>query len=90
MKPAIPQEEWVYSGHAACAGCGAVQALRFVLKGLGKRTMLVIVASCSTPILGNFPFSAIKVPLMHIVFQTEEDILEIQADADQISEKRNF
>lgn len=65
----IPQEEWLYSGHAACSGCGAAQALRFVLKGLGKRTIIVIVASCSTPIVGIFPYSAVKIPLMHIAFE---------------------
>jgi pyruvate ferredoxin oxidoreductase beta subunit/2-oxoisovalerate ferredoxin oxidoreductase beta subunit len=69
MNSSIPQEEWLYSGHAACAGCGAAQALRLVLKGLGRRTMLVIVASCSTPIAGNFPFSSVKVPVMHIAFE---------------------
>lgn len=69
IESTIPQEEWLYSGHAACAGCGAAQALRLVLKGLGGRTMLVVVASCSTPIAGNFPFSALKVPVMHIAFE---------------------
>lgn len=65
----IPEEEWLCPGHAACAGCGAAQALRFVLKGLGERTIIIIVASCSTPIVGLFPYSAVKIPLMHIAFE---------------------
>jgi pyruvate/2-oxoacid:ferredoxin oxidoreductase beta subunit len=69
MKWDIPQEEWFCPGHAACPGCGAAQALRFVLKALGKRTMIIIVASCSTPIVGVFPYSAVKIPLMHIAFE---------------------
>ena len=68
MSPDIPAEEYLYSGHSACAGCGAAQVLRLALKGLGERTMLVIVASCTTPISGVFPFSAFRLPLMHMAF----------------------
>jgi pyruvate/2-oxoacid:ferredoxin oxidoreductase beta subunit len=69
MKQWFPDHELFCSGHAACAGCGAAQAIRFVLKGLGRRTIMVVVASCTTPIAGVFPFSAFKIPAMHIAFE---------------------
>jgi len=70
MKQWFPDHELFWSGHAACAGCGAAQAIRFVLKGLGKRTIMVVVASCTTPIAGVFPFSSFNIPAMHIAFES--------------------
>ena len=29
---------WMYSGHLACAGCGATIAMRYALKALGEQT----------------------------------------------------
>ena len=42
----LPHSERVYSGHLACPGCGAVIAMRFLLKGLGERVIVVIPACC--------------------------------------------
>jgi pyruvate/2-oxoacid:ferredoxin oxidoreductase beta subunit len=70
MKFPIPEEEFVYSGHTACPGCSAVMAMRYVLKALGPRTMMVIPPSCSGPIGGAFPFSAFKIPVLRIAFET--------------------
>jgi pyruvate/2-oxoacid:ferredoxin oxidoreductase beta subunit len=66
----IPKEEFVYSGHTACPGCSAVMAMRYVLKALGPRTIMVIPPSCSGPIGGAFPFSAFKIPVLRIAFET--------------------
>jgi pyruvate/2-oxoacid:ferredoxin oxidoreductase beta subunit len=70
MKFPIPEEELVYSGHTACPGCSAVMAMRYVLKALGPRTIMVIPPSCSGPIGGAFPFSAFKIPVLRIAFET--------------------
>lgn len=70
MKFPIPEDEFVYSGHTACAGCSAVMAMRYVLKALGPRTIMVIPPSCSGPIAGAFPFSAFKIPVLRIAFET--------------------
>ena len=35
-------EELVHPGHLACQGCGATIAMRYVLKALGKKTVVVI------------------------------------------------
>jgi len=61
-------EELVLAGTAACPGCGATLALRFALKALGKRTILVIPASCTSVVQGVAPNSAFKVPVINIAF----------------------
>jgi len=66
----IPQEEFMISGHLACPGCGAALSMRFALKALGKKTIVVIPASCWTIIAGPFPYSSLKVPIVHCAFET--------------------
>ncbi len=66
----LPAQERMYSGHLACPGCGAAIAMRFVLKGLGDKAVLAIPASCWSIIAGPFPYTALKVPLMHTAFET--------------------
>ena len=70
MKFPIPQDEFVYSGHTACPGCGAVLAMRYVLKALGPKTVMVIPPCCAGVIAGGFPISALKVPVLRIAFET--------------------
>jgi len=68
--PRIPEEEHISSGHIACAGCGERLALKFALKALGSRTVIVVPAGCSAVVDGMFPFSAARVPLMHNTFES--------------------
>lgn len=65
-----PSCELMTSGHLACPGCGAVQAMRWALKVLGQDTVVVIPACCWSIIAGQFPYSALNVPLMHTAFET--------------------
>jgi pyruvate/2-oxoacid:ferredoxin oxidoreductase beta subunit len=70
MRPAkIPTEELMTSGHLACQGCGATQAMRFALKALGQKTALVIPACCWSVIDGPFPHTSLKVPILHTAFE---------------------
>lgn len=62
--------EYMNSGHVGCPGCGATIAMKLALRVLGERTMLVIPASCWAIIAGNFPQSALKVPVLHTAFAT--------------------
>jgi len=64
----LPREEYLLRGHAACAGCGAALALRHTLKALGRRSILVIPACCTSIIQGPYPKTAVTVPLFNIVF----------------------
>lgn len=64
------QSELMTSGHLACPGCGGALAMRLALKALGPDTVVVIPACCWAVIPGPFPYSNLKVPLMHTAFET--------------------
>jgi pyruvate/2-oxoacid:ferredoxin oxidoreductase beta subunit len=66
----FPDEEYMTSGHLACSGCGATIAMRYALKALGENAIVVLPACCWTIIPGAFPHSALKVPLLHVAFET--------------------
>lgn len=70
MKYELPEEELLESGHLACPGCAASLAMRYALQALGKKTMVVIPACCWTVIAGFFPSSSLKVPVLHVAFET--------------------
>jgi len=62
----IPEEDILCKGHMACIGCGVPLAMKFMLKGLGRKTILVVPACCNSVIDGTYPFSASGVPLVHV------------------------
>jgi pyruvate/2-oxoacid:ferredoxin oxidoreductase beta subunit len=66
----IPEAELMTSGHLACPGCGGALAMRYALKALGERTIVVIPACCWSIIAGPFPYSSLRVPLIHVAFET--------------------
>ncbi|NJD61749.1 MAG: 3-methyl-2-oxobutanoate dehydrogenase subunit beta [Deltaproteobacteria bacterium] len=66
----LPDRERMYPGHLACPGCGAAIAMRFALKGLGEKVILTIPACCWTIIAGPYPYTALKVPVLHAAFET--------------------
>jgi pyruvate/2-oxoacid:ferredoxin oxidoreductase beta subunit len=89
MRFQIPEHELMGPGHVACPGCGAAQAMRYVLKALGEKTIVVLPACCWSIIAGPFPYSSLQVPLYHTAFETAGAAasgikagLEIQGDTD--------
>lgn len=68
MKPSIPEPELMTAGHQACQGCGATLAMRYALKGLGEKTIMVLPACCWTVLAGPTPRSALGVPVLHAPF----------------------
>jgi pyruvate/2-oxoacid:ferredoxin oxidoreductase beta subunit len=70
IKPRIPEKELMCSGHLACPGCGASLSMRYALKALGEKTMVIIPACCWSIIAGPFPYSAVNVPVFHTAFET--------------------
>jgi pyruvate/2-oxoacid:ferredoxin oxidoreductase beta subunit len=70
MKIHIPRDEYLDPGHVACSGCGSPLGLRYALKALGEKVVIVIPASCMSIIGGPFPYSAMKVPVVHVAFAT--------------------
>jgi len=69
-KVEIPPSENLGHGHVACAGCGAAIGMRFALKALGKKAVMVIPASCWSIIPGSWPYSGIQIPVVHAGFVT--------------------
>jgi len=57
-------------GHLGCPGCGAAIAIKFALKALGEKTIMVIPASCASIIVGAYPQSAVSIPVLHTAFAT--------------------
>ena len=70
MRYELPQEEFLYSGHIGCPGCGASLAMRYALQALGKKTMVVIPACCWSTVGGFFPSTSLKVPILHTAFES--------------------
>jgi pyruvate/2-oxoacid:ferredoxin oxidoreductase beta subunit len=66
----LMDREFVHSGHVGCPGCGATIAMRFVLKALGEKTMMVLPACCWSVIAGPYPQSTLKIPVIHAAFET--------------------
>jgi pyruvate/2-oxoacid:ferredoxin oxidoreductase beta subunit len=58
------------AGHLGCQGCGAALAMRYVLDALGEKTIIVFPACCWSIIAGPFPYSTLKVPVLHTAFET--------------------
>ncbi len=57
-------------GHLACPGCGATLAMSWVLSVLGKKSAVVLPASCFSIISGAFPHFPLGVNLVHVAFET--------------------
>ena len=70
MQTDVMEQEFVHPGHVGCPGCGATIAMRFVLKALGEKTMMVLPACCWSVIAGPYPQSALKIPVIHAAFET--------------------
>jgi pyruvate/2-oxoacid:ferredoxin oxidoreductase beta subunit len=70
MQTDIVDREFVHPGHVGCPGCGATIAMRFVLKALGEKTIMVLPACCWSVIAGPYPQSALKIPVIHAAFET--------------------
>ncbi len=70
MQLDISDHEWMCSGHVGCAGCGATIAMRFLMKAMGEKTIMVIPACCWSVIAGPYPQSALKIPVIHAAFET--------------------
>lgn len=66
----LPERELMGSGHLGCQGCGGALAMRYALKALGEKTIVVIPACCWTIIAGPFPYTSLKVPVLHTAFET--------------------
>ncbi len=65
----LPLDECVLPGSAACPGCPATLALRVVLKALGRNTIMVVPACCTSVIESLQPHTSFDIPVMNIAFE---------------------
>jgi 2-oxoisovalerate ferredoxin oxidoreductase beta subunit len=70
MNTRVLQKELMTPGHMGCPGCGASLAMRYVLEVLGEKTIMVMPAGCWPTIVGLYPSSTIKIPVMSVPFAT--------------------
>ncbi len=64
----LGENEWIYAGHPACHGCGAALGLRHLLKAMGKDSILVVPAGCTSIIAGTMNAATFNVPFIHTAF----------------------
>jgi pyruvate ferredoxin oxidoreductase beta subunit len=65
----LPLEEYVLPGSAACPGCPSTLGLRIILKALGRKTILVVPACCTSVIESLYPYTSLNIPLLNIAFE---------------------
>jgi pyruvate/2-oxoacid:ferredoxin oxidoreductase beta subunit len=63
-------EELMQPGMTSCQGCAAPIAMKIALKALGKRTVVVFPACCFCVFVGGYPYSGLRVPIIHCPFET--------------------
>ncbi|MBD3185340.1 pyruvate synthase subunit beta [Candidatus Bathyarchaeota archaeon] len=61
-------EEFLLCGNSACSGCASELALRWALKALGSKTVVVAPASCTNVYIGLWPGAAPTVPFINMAF----------------------
>ncbi|UCC21328.1 MAG: pyruvate synthase subunit beta [Promethearchaeota archaeon] len=66
----LPEEEFIYPGTRACAGCGMALIYRIALKALGAKTIVTVPASCLTVLHGMQGFCSTKISVYHTPFAT--------------------
>ncbi|MFC1936021.1 hypothetical protein ACFLX9_04660, partial [Chloroflexota bacterium] len=43
----VPVKEYILGGHAGCAGCGGPLALKYLIKVMGYKLIMVVPPQCS-------------------------------------------
>ncbi|MEM1994589.1 MAG: thiamine pyrophosphate-dependent enzyme [Nitrososphaerales archaeon] len=84
----LTDDEFLLKGNSSCAGCGATMAIRWVLKILGKNTVLVMPAGCVSVFQGMFPASAFGVPVIDSSFGAQSSISAGLAAAYKVKGKK--
>jgi pyruvate ferredoxin oxidoreductase beta subunit len=64
----LTDEEFVYPGNRACAGCGLSILYRTGLKAIGRDAILVVPPSCLTVMQGLYPITATQLSVLNVTF----------------------
>ena len=57
-------------GHAACGGCAEALSMRVILNEIGEDAVGVVAPSCTAIILGGYPASSARIPVIHGLIET--------------------
>lgn len=63
-------DDLVEPGMTACQGCAAPLSMKIALKALGKRTVVIFPACCFCVFVGGYPYSGLRIPVIHCPFET--------------------
>ena len=64
----LTDEEFVYPGNRACAGCGLSMLYRTGLKAIGRDAILVVPPSCLTVMQGLYPIASTQLSVLNVTF----------------------
>jgi len=64
----LTDEEFVFPGNRACAGCGLSSLYRIGLKAIGRDAILVVPPSCLTVMQGLYPIASTQLSVLNVTF----------------------
>ncbi len=64
----LTDEDFVYPGNRACAGCGLNILYRIGLKAIGRDAILVVPPSCLTVMQGLYPITSTQLSVLNVAF----------------------
>ncbi|MEM2376729.1 MAG: thiamine pyrophosphate-dependent enzyme, partial [Sulfolobales archaeon] len=64
----LSKDKYVLPGHSACPGCPETLGLRYVGMALGRDSILIIPAGCSSIIQGTMPKSSLAMKVINVPF----------------------
>jgi len=70
----LPTEEYFVSGHRLCAGCLAGTIMRHLTKVAGPNTIIVNATGCLEVASTIYPYTAWKVPWIHVAFENAASV----------------
>lgn len=65
----LPAKEAISPGHNACAGCGALIAVRQILLAAPRPLIVVNATGCLEVVTTPYPYTAWNVPWLHVAFE---------------------
>ena len=84
----LPREEWFAPGHRLCAGCGVGPIVKLAMKAIRGPTIVVNPTGCLEVATTCYPYSAWKVPYVHVAFENSAAVASGIVEAINILHKK--
>jgi pyruvate ferredoxin oxidoreductase beta subunit len=75
--------DYISSGHSACAGCGEIIGERMILEAIGKDVIVCQATGCMEITTTPYPRTAFKVPWIHVAFENAAAVASGVVEADR-------